>query len=152
MGARLDGRRILVTGAAQGLGAVLARACAAEGARVAIADVQDTPGQAVATELDATFHHLDIRDPDGWARTIDEVTAAHGGLDGLVNNAAILHMGSIETTSADTVRRVLEVNVLGTYLGIQAAIAPMRAAGGGSIVNIGSIDAHGGMNAIAAYS
>lgn len=149
---RLDGARVLITGAAQGLGAVLARACAAEGARVAIADLRDDAGRAVAAEIGGTYHHLDIRDAEGWAATLEEITTTLGGLDGLVNNAAVLHMGPIETAPPEVVRQVLEVNVLGTYLGIQAVIPHLRAAGGGSIVNIGSIDAHGGMNAIAAYS
>lgn len=149
---RLKDRSIVVTGGAQGLGEVLARACAAEGARLAIVDVKDDAGRAVADDLGAAYHHLDIRDADQWRAVLAAVADAHGGIDGLVNNAAVLHMGPIETTSPEAVRTVLEVNVLGTYLGIQAAIAHLRARGGGSIVNIGSIDGHGGMNSIAAYS
>lgn len=149
---RLQDRSIVVTGGAQGLGEVLARACAAEGARVAIADLRDDAGRAVAHDIGGSYHHLDIRDAAAWAQVLADVAGAHGGLDGLVNNAAILHMGPIESTPPEVARDVLEVNVLGTYLGIQAAIAHLRARGGGSIVNIGSIDGHGGMNSIAAYS
>ncbi len=152
MTGRLHGKRVLVTGAAQGVGEAIARRCASEGARVVLADVNETIGEQTAADVGAPFVHLDITDAAQWAAAIAFVADTCGGLDGLVNNAAVLHMGPIETTSPDVVRRVLEVNVLGTYLGVQAAIAPMRAAGGGSIVNIGSIDGNGGMNSIAAYS
>ena len=152
MNGRLAGKRVLVTGAAQGLGEVLARRCAAEGAHVVLADVKDATGSAVANEIGGHYHHLDITDVDEWRAVMAFVDDTLGGLDGLVNNAAVLHMGPIETTPPEAVRRVLEVNVLGTYLGVQAAIAPLRAAGGGAIVNIGSIDGNGGMNAVAAYS
>jgi 3alpha(or 20beta)-hydroxysteroid dehydrogenase len=149
---RLAGKRILITGASGGLGAALARGCVAEGARVVLSDVSDAAGEALADELVMPYVHLDIADAVQWASAMDFAHAYLGGLDGLVNNAAILHMGPIETTSPETMRRVFDVNIAGTYLGIQAAIAPLRAAGGGSIVNIGSIDAMAGMNAIAAYS
>ena len=152
MTGRLHGKRVLVTGAAQGVGEAIAARCKAEGALVVLADVNAEVGAQAAAALDAPFVHLDITDAAQWVTAIQVVVDTYGGLDGLVNNAAVLHMGPIETTSPDVVRRVLEVNVLGTYLGVQAAIAPMRAAGGGSIVNIGSIDGNGGMNSIAAYS
>lgn len=152
MTGRLDGKRVFVTGAAQGVGEAIAVRCAAEGAYVVLADVNASMGARTAAALDAPFVHLDITDAAQWIAAIQFVVDVYGGLDGLVNNAAVLHMGPIETTSPDVVRRVLEVNVLGTYLGVQAAIAPMRAAGGGSIVNIGSIDGIAGMNSIAAYS
>jgi 3alpha(or 20beta)-hydroxysteroid dehydrogenase len=149
---RLAGKRVLITGAAQGVGAVLARRCAEQGARVVVADVQDTAGAATAAAIGGRYIHLDITDAQQWADAMTFTVDALGGIDGLVNNAAVLHMGPIETTAADDVRRVLEVNVLGTYLGVQAAIAPMRTVGGGSIVNIGSIDGMHGMNSIAVYS
>lgn len=152
MTGRLAGKRVLITGAAQGLGEVLARRCVDEGALVVLADVKDAAGTAVAASIGAHYRHLDITDATEWHAAVAFVEDTLGGLDGLVNNAAVLHMGPIETTEPAAVRRVLEVNVLGTYLGIQAAIAPLRAAGGGTIVNIGSIDGNGGMNSIAAYS
>jgi 3alpha(or 20beta)-hydroxysteroid dehydrogenase len=149
---RLAGKRVLVTGAAQGVGAVLARRCAEQGAVVVLADVKDAAGESTAAAIGGRFLHLDITDAAQWVTAMGFMVDTFGGIDGLVNNAAVLHMGPIETTAVDVVRRVLEVNVLGTYLGVQAAIVPMRAAGGGSIVNIGSIDGNGGMNAVAAYS
>ncbi len=152
MTGRLAGKRVLITGAAQGLGEVLARRCVDEGALVVLADVKDAAGTAVAASIGAHYRHLDITDATEWHAAVAFAEDTLGGLDGLVNNAAVLHMGPIETTEPAAVRRVLEVNVLGTYLGIQAAIAPLRAAGGGTIVNIGSIDGNGGMNSIAAYS
>ena len=149
---RLEAKRVLVTCAAQGVGAAIARRCASEGAHVVLTDVLDDAGRELAGELGARYQHLDITDVAQWQAAIAFAITSLGGLDGLVNNAAILHMGPIETTSAEVVRRVLDVNLVGTYLGVQAAILPLRASGGGSVVNIGSIDANGGMNSVAAYS
>ena len=151
---QLEGKRIVITGAAQGMGAVHARLFVEAGARVVLTDLQGEAGQKLARELgqNALFVDQDVTKESDWERVVAAATKQFGGIDGLVNNAAILHMGPIETTDPSVVRDVLEVNVLGTYLGIRAVIPHLRARGGGSIVNIGSIDAHAGMNAIAAYS
>ena len=103
-----------------------------------VADVLDDRGQAVADELGdaARYVHCDVTREDDWHALV----AAAGDVAILVNNAAILHLSGIEETSVDTVRRVFEVNELGTFIGIKSVIAPMRARGGGSIVNISSID------------
>jgi 3alpha(or 20beta)-hydroxysteroid dehydrogenase len=141
VGERLAGKVAVVTGAARGSGAAIARRIAGEGGRVVVADVLDDRGRAVAEELgdSARYVHCDVTREDDWTRVVDEA-AAFGGLDVLVNNAAVLHLASIEETSEADYRRIFAVNELGTFLGIRAAIAPMRAAGGGSIVNISSID------------
>jgi 3alpha(or 20beta)-hydroxysteroid dehydrogenase len=94
----------------------------------------------------------DVTRREDWERVVACALEANGRVDVLVNNAAILHMGAIERTSEDVLRRVLEVNTVGPYLGIRAVLAPMKRQGGGSIVNVGSIDSLLGMNGISAYA
>jgi 3alpha(or 20beta)-hydroxysteroid dehydrogenase len=151
---RLEGKVAIVTGAARGTGAAIARLFAEEGARVILGDVLEDPGARVAGEIGATarFAKLDVTSAEDWRRTVDETVAREGRLDVLVNNAAVLHMASIESTGADDFLRVLRVNQLGPFLGMQAVIAPMRAAGGGSIVNVASVDALRGQTGIVAYA
>ncbi len=151
---RLAGKGIWVTGAAQGLGEVIARRAVAEGALVVVADVKEDAGRAVADDLGpaAVFIRLDITDDSSWAQAVPSVLGHLGQLDGIVNNAAILWMGSLESMSTADAERVMRVNLLGTFLGIRTAVAPLRAAGGGSIVNISSIDGLAGMNSVAMYS
>ncbi|MDJ0867056.1 MAG: SDR family oxidoreductase [Myxococcota bacterium] len=151
---RLEGKVALVTGAARGTGAATARRFAREGARVVLGDVLEEQGSAVAEEIGAAarFLPLDVASEDDWQRAVADTTAAHGGLDVLVNNAAVLHLATIEDTSADEFLRVVRVNQLGTFLGIQSVIEPMRAAGGGSIVNVSSVDGLRGQNGVSAYA
>jgi 3alpha(or 20beta)-hydroxysteroid dehydrogenase len=151
---RLDGKVAIVTGAARGTGATIARLFAREGARVVLADVQRDLGAGVAESIGAAAHFvaLDVASPDDWRHGVGETLARFGRLDVLVNNAAVLHLAGIEKTSADDFLRVVRVNQLGTFLGIQAAIEPMRAAGGGSIVNVASVDALRGQNGVSAYA
>jgi 3alpha(or 20beta)-hydroxysteroid dehydrogenase len=138
---RLDGKVAIVTGAARGTGAVTARRLVAEGARVVLGDVLDERGEAVARELGAAacYRRLDVTREQDWGAAV-EAAERFGPLNVLVNNAAILHLAPIQETTAETYLRVVTVNELGTFLGVRAAIEPMRAAGGGSIVNIASID------------
>jgi 3alpha(or 20beta)-hydroxysteroid dehydrogenase len=151
---RLDGKVAIVTGAARGTGATTARLFAAEGARVALADVLDEPGRKVAAEIGPAAHyvHLDVTAEADWRRAVDETVARFGRLDVLVNNAAVLHMAAIADTSADDFLRVARVNQLGPFLGIKSVIEPLAAAGGGSIVNVASVDALRGQNGIVAYA
>ncbi len=139
--ARLDGKVAIVTGAARGSGAATARALVAEGAQVVLGDLRDDLGEALAKELGpaACFIHMDIVDEEDWGRAI-AAAQGFGPLNVLVNNAAILHIAPIEQTTAQDYLRVVKVNELGTFLGVRSVIEPMRAAGGGSIVNISSID------------
>ncbi|MEN8158694.1 MAG: SDR family oxidoreductase [Myxococcota bacterium] len=152
--ATLDGKALVVTGAAQGTGEGIARAAVAEGARVLVADVQEEKGRSVAETLGeaARFARLDVSEETAWQDAVATAQAAFGRLDGLVNNAAVLHMGAIEHTPAAAMERVLRVNLLGTMLGTRAVIPALRAAGGGSIVNVTSIEALGGMNSVGAYT
>ena len=151
---RLDGKVVIVTGAAQGTGLGIAEGAVAAGARVLLADVQAEKGAAAAATLGsaARFVRLDVGSERDWAAAVATACDAFGRLDGLVNNAAILWMGAIEHTPAAEMERVLRVNLLGGMLGTRAAIPALRAAGGGSIVNVTSIEALGGMNSVGAYT
>jgi len=150
----LAGKVAIVTGAARGTGAAIARRFASAGARVVLGDLQHELGQKVASEIGgaALFLPHDVTREEDWERVVARALAEHGRVDVLVNNAAILHMGALERTSPETLRRVLEVNTVGPFLGMRAVLGPMRRQGGGSIVNVGSIDSLLGMNGISAYA
>jgi 3alpha(or 20beta)-hydroxysteroid dehydrogenase len=150
MGDRLQGKTAIVTGGARGSGAEIAQRFAAEGATVVIADVLDEQGEATAASIGGTarYVHCDVTNEDDWAALI----AAAGTVNVLVNNAAVLVLRSIANTTVADYRRIFEVNELGTFLGIRAVIEPMRAAGGGSIVNISSIDGVFATPGTAAYA
>src|SRR5262245_13968959 len=130
---RLSGKVFLVTGAARGLGAVVARLAVAQGAKVLLSDTNDDAGGWVASDIGdgAVFLHLDVREKDDWVRAVAHAQATFGHLDVLVNNAAILRAGHLETFSVEDYREVIEVNQVGSFLGMQAVIPAMRAAGRG---------------------
>lgn len=136
----LDGKVAIVTGAAGGIGAAVVRRLAEEGARVVVADVLDEQAQAVAAEAGngARAMHLDVTSESDWATLVETVLHVFGQIDVLVNNAGIVHFGSIGKTSAADYRRVVEVNQVGVFLGIRAVIKPMSTGAGGSIVNVSS--------------
>ncbi len=152
--ARLDGKIAIVTGAARGSGELTARRLVEEGARVVLADILDDRGKPVAEELGdaARYLHLDITDEEQWKRAVDFTLSEFRGLTTLVNNAAVLAVVPIEHTSVEEYTRVLGVNTVGTFLGVRSVIAPMREAGGGSIVNISSISGHHPSAGTAAYA
>jgi cyclopentanol dehydrogenase len=144
MAGRLAERVVLITGAARGQGAAEARLCAAEGAAVVLGDVLVEQGQAVADAIAAAggravFAELDISREDHWERAVDLAVTEYGGLHGLVNNAAILSLETIEDTSLETWNRVIAVNQTGPFLGMKAAIPELRRAGRSSIVNVSSV-------------
>lgn len=151
---KLDGKVAIVTGGARGMGEATTRRFVAEGAKVAIADVLEEQGQALAAELGdaARFWKLDVTSEDDWARVVTEVEAELGPVDALVNNAGILMFkGLLETTKADY-ERVLGVNLVGEFLGIKAVAPGMIARGRGAIVNVSSVDGMKGANSLAAYA
>ena len=150
---RLDGKAALVSGAARGMGQAHARLFAAEGAKVAVCDVLDDEGEAVAREIgpNALYLHLDVTSEDGWAAAVAATVAAFGKLDVLVNNAGIAEGAPLAEMTLASYRRVTEVNQTGVFLGMRAAVEPMTAAGGGSIVNVSSIDGLIGMDNIMGY-
>ncbi len=151
---RMDGKTCIVTGAAQGTGAVIAELFVQEGATVILGDVQDVAGEATAARLGAraAFCHLDVSEEADWADVVESTLAVHGRIDALVNNAGILKIASIEDTTPDDLLRLVKVNQLGPFLGIRAVAGPMKTAGGGSIVNVVSSDGVKGMNGVAAYA
>lgn len=149
---RLAGRVAIVTGAARGMGEAEARLLAAEGAAVVLGDVRVEQAEAVAADIGeaAVAVHLDVTDPDHWAAAV-ELAAGRGGVDVLVNNAGIHGTSPLESESVDTLRAMFDVNVVGAFLGMQAVLAPMRAAGRGSIVNVSSTAGLAGLPYHAAY-
>ena len=135
----LEGKVALVTGGAQGQGAEESRALAAEGAKVLIADTDQERGRLVATSLPgASFIRLDVSNADDWKRAAETVRERFGHLDILVNNAAVSHFGTIAAIPLDAFMKVLQINLGGTLLGMQA-MAPLMAGRAGSIVNVSSI-------------
>jgi 3alpha(or 20beta)-hydroxysteroid dehydrogenase len=151
---RLAGKVALVTGAARGTGAAIARIFAAAGARVILADVLDERGTATAKSIGerARYRHLDVRNAEDWQAVVSEIERAEGRIDVLVNNAAVLVIAGLEATRRDDFLRMVEVNQLGPFLGIQAVAPIMRAQGGGSIINIASTDGVKGMNGVTGYA
>ena len=136
--ASLDGKVAVVTGGARGQGAAEVALLAELGCRVVAADVLVGEARQLAERLgDAVeAEPLDVTDEDAWASLVDGVVARHGRLDVLVNNAGVFRRGALDTWSADDVRRLLDVNLVGTVLGLQAAARVM--ADGGAIVNVAS--------------
>ncbi len=154
----LAGRTALVTGGAQGLGEATAHALAAAGATVAVADLQDDRGAKVASALGDGhgFVHLDVTDDASWEAAITTVVERHGGLDVVVNNAGLEVTDLLVDLDAAGARRMVDVNVVGTALGIKHAFRAMRpdgAAGkGGVVINISSVAANIAFPSIALYS
>jgi 3alpha(or 20beta)-hydroxysteroid dehydrogenase len=151
---RLEGKVAIVTGAARGIGAEAARLFVREGARVLLVDVLDERGAQTAAELGpaAAYRRLDVRREADWAAAVAAAHERFGPVAVLVNNAAILEVATIAETSRARLAELLEVNLIGAFLGIQAVLPGMRAAGGGSIVNVASIDALEGEVGVAAYA
>ena len=151
---QLRDKVVIVTGAAQGMGASHARRCAAEGAQVVITDLQRDKGQAVAAELGerAVFVEHDVTDEAAWDRVVAGALERFGRLDGLVNNAAIYDgTRPMQDETFERFERALRINVIGTWWGIRKVIAPMEDGGGGSIVNISSIAGTRGMPGFVSY-
>ena len=146
---RLDGKIAIVTGGAQGIGAAIVATFLREGARVIISDINEAAGQAAAGKAgaNADFIQHDVASEDDWRRVIGDTVSQFGGLDILVNNAAITGDGVAgqdgpvadpENTTIENWRAIHRVNAEGPFLGCKHAIPAMRDSGGGSIVNISS--------------
>lgn len=152
--ARLDGKRAIVTGGAQGQGEAIVRAFVAEGARVVIADVADEPGKLLADELGeaAYFRHHDVSEEVSWSALVADANERFGPVDVLVNNAGILRFAAIETMPLEEYQLLVDVNQKGCFLGMKSVIGTMRANGGGSIINASSIEGLGGMAMCTGYT
>ena len=138
---RFQGRTVLITGATGGLGRSLALAFAAEGARVAVTARREADGRALVGEIGrgAVFATLDVADEASWAEATVAIEQQLGPIAVLVNNAAYIAVGGVETVPLDEWRRVLDANLTGPLLGIRTVAPSMRRGGGGSIVNVSSI-------------
>lgn len=137
---RLTGKVAVISGGARGMGASHVRTFVEEGARVVFGDVREEQGRALAAEVgdDATFVPLDVTRADDWDRIVETAASRYGDPTVLINNAGIAIAGSVDDTSEEQMRRVLDINLLGNWLGIKAVLPRMRSAGGGSIINISS--------------
>jgi len=151
---RVTGKVALVTGAASGMGKADALLLAAEGARVVLADLNETEGKAVAGAIgdNAVFMRLDVTDEDNWKSVIAATIDMFGRLDILVNNAGIIALGNIVETTLESWRLVNSVNSDGVFLGCKHAIPEMARSGGGSIINMSSVAAIHGQSFVAAYT
>lgn len=153
----LSGKRALVTGAARGLGAGMAEALTAAGARVMVADVLKDLGEQTASGLaGGGFVELDVTSDAAWEAAVTQTVAELGGLDVVVNNAGVEVTQLIVDTDADELRTMLDVNVIGTMLGLKHAFRAMRPGGaaglGGVVINVASVAATIAFPAIAGYS
>jgi 3alpha(or 20beta)-hydroxysteroid dehydrogenase len=138
---RLRDRVVVVTGGSRGQGEAEVRLFVDEGARVVFTDVLEAEGRAVAESLPpdrAVFLTHDVSSEDAWKGVVTEALDRFGRIDGLVNNAATHSVAAIVDESVERFRRILEVNLIGTFLGIRSVAPVMREQGGGSIVNISS--------------
>ena len=151
---RLEGKVAIVSGSARGMGAAAVRLFAAEGARVLVTDVLEEEGRQTAKEIGeaARFQRLDVTDEASWQAAVDFCKEAFGRLDILVNNAGILQQAPVLEVSPADFRKVLEVNLVGPYLGIRACAPVMAETGGGAIVNISSVQGILGRAGTPAYT
>lgn len=150
---RLTGKVAIVTGGARGMGEATVRLMVEEGARVLIGDLLDEPGQALATELGdaATYLHMDVTNDNDWKAAVAAAQKL-GTLQVLVNNAAIVMQKTIMDTSQDDFMNIVRINQLSVFLGMQSVFETLKDNGGGSIINISSIDGLQSKNSLTAYS
>ena len=150
---RVDDKVAIITGGAQGMGAADARLLVAEGAKVVIGDILDEKGEALAAELGAAarYVHLDVSDEEQWQAAVDTAVKEFGKVNVLVNNAGIVQVGPLKSLDVEKWNRVLAVNLTGAMLGIKAVLGPMKEAGGGSIINVSSIEGMRGASWVHSY-
>jgi NAD(P)-dependent dehydrogenase (short-subunit alcohol dehydrogenase family) len=151
---RLEGKRAIVTGAANGIGRAIALRLASEGARVVLADVDEEAAGGVADEIDGEtlIHKTDVTRNEDVETLVGRTVSEWGGLDVMVNNAGVGVAGTAITTTEEEYDRVMDVCVRGTFLGIKHAIPAIKDSGGGSVVNMSSVAALVGIVDRAVYS
>ena len=151
---RVSGKVAIVTGGASGVGKDDAILLVKEGAKVVLTDLNEKDGNAVAAQIgdNALFVKHDISSEDGWKEVIARTEERFGGVDILVNNAAILIAGAIEDTTLEDWQKIQRVNSDGYFLGCKYGYAAMKKRGGGSIVNMSSMAGIGGVSSFCAYS
>jgi 3alpha(or 20beta)-hydroxysteroid dehydrogenase len=150
---RLAGKVALISGSARGMGAATARLMVAEGARVVLGDILPEVKQVAESLGDsAVAVTLDVTDPQSWRDAVEAGERAFGKVDVLVNNAGILLMDELANTTDDVYDRVNGVNARGCFLGMREVVPALRRAGGGSIVNLSSVEGLGGNRFLIAYT
>jgi 3alpha(or 20beta)-hydroxysteroid dehydrogenase len=140
---RMEGKVAIVTGGSRGLGRAAVSALAAEGAAVVVADILEDEGNATVRDIAsaggrARFARLDVRDPEAWKAVVDETVSAFGGLDVLVNNAGVTLPRTIDRATLEEFRNVMDINLYGPFLGMQAVLPALIDRGSGSIINVSS--------------
>ena len=148
---RLHGKTALITGGARGQGASEAKLFASEGANIVVTDILDEDGAATAADVGGTYIHHDVTSEADWAAVVKQSVEQYGGIDILVNNAGIWMQTNVLGGSLEDYRRVIEINQIGVFLGMRAVVEAMTAGGGGSILNVSSIDGLVGMDLCLAY-
>jgi NAD(P)-dependent dehydrogenase (short-subunit alcohol dehydrogenase family) len=155
---RVSGKVIIVTGAASdpGLGRAAALALAREGARLLVTDIDVEGAEGCARAIramgaEAVALHHDVTSEDAWQRVIAATRDTYGRLDVLVNNAGIAVLARLEDLSLEQWNRQIEVNLTSVFLGCKYAMAPMREAGGGALINLSSVAGLVGMATCVAY-
>jgi 3alpha(or 20beta)-hydroxysteroid dehydrogenase len=151
---RLDQKVAVISGGARGMGAETATRFLAEGAAVVVGDLLIEEGKQLSASVGSerfVFAEHDVTDPAGWRALVDLAVSSFGGVDILVNNAAVIDHTMLADLPKATFARVLEVDLIGPLLGIQAVLEPMRRAGGGSVINVTSTTSLVGMPQNTAY-
>ena len=155
---RLQNKVCLITGGARGIGAASAHRFAAEGAKVVIADRRADEGVAVCQAINAkhagsaVFAELDIGREQAWSAAITDTVREFGKIDVLVNNAGMIRVAPLADTDLAMFRKVIDTNLVGTFLGVKAVMTAMKENGGGSIINFSSVQGLEGREGLAAYS
>ncbi|MDG2112594.1 MAG: glucose 1-dehydrogenase [Actinomycetota bacterium] len=135
----LEGKVAIITGGARGQGAIEGRLFADAGATVVLTDLLDEQGEQTAGELGCDYLHHDVSSEADWEAVVASVLERHGRIDVLVNNAGIFQGAGMMATTADDFRRMMDINALGVFLGMQKVGAAMSDQESGSIVNISSV-------------
>ncbi len=155
--ARLDGKIAIVTGSGMGIGQSTVLALAREGAKVTVSDINDEAGESTAAQIradggDAFYQHADVSVTADMQRLIDATVARYGKLNVLVNNAGVAIPGTAADISEDNWNKLINIHLSGTWRGMKFAIPHMIAAGGGSIINMSSVQALVGFPGWSAYA
>ena len=150
---RFDGTVALISGGARGMGAAHVRGLVDEGAKVIFGDILDDDGKHLEEDLGASAHfvHLDVTKDEDWVAAVAAAEKEYGPISLLVNNAGIVSYGAVDEMDPDEFRRVIDINLTGTFLGMHYAVPSMRKAGGGAIINISSTAGLMGYATISAY-
>ncbi len=150
---KFDGKVVLITGGARGQGASHTRKFHEEGAKVVFTDILEEEGKALANELgdNVRFFKHDVRSADDWEKVVAETESTFGPINVLVNNAGIVINKKLEEMTEEEYRRVIDINQVGVFLGLKTVVPSMKKAGGGSIINISSINGLRGKPGTIAY-